>query len=89
VRAIAEGTGALGSLEVRHVSSTTDIQPGDLLVTSGLGGRFPEGYPVAVVKEVERDPGEPFARVVATPTAALDRTRHVLLVFTPPHPEEK
>jgi rod shape-determining protein MreC len=89
VRAIAEGTGALGSLEVRHVSSTTDIQPGDLLVTSGLGGRFPEGYPVAIVKEVERDPGEPFARVVATPTAALDRTRHVLLVFTSPHPEDK
>jgi rod shape-determining protein MreC len=88
VRAIAEGTGALGSLEVRHVSSSTDILPGDLLVTSGLGGRFPEGYPVAVVKEVERDPGEPFARVVATPSAALDRTRHVLLVFTPPHAAE-
>jgi rod shape-determining protein MreC len=82
VRAIAEGTGVLGSLEVRHVSATTDILPGDLLVTSGLGGRFPEGYPVAVVKEVERDPGEAFARVVAVPSAALDRARHVLLVFT-------
>jgi rod shape-determining protein MreC len=82
VRAIAEGTGELGSLEVRHVSSTTDIQEGDLLVTSGLGGRFPEGYPVAVVTEVERDLGEPFARVLAVPSAALDRSRHVLLVFT-------
>jgi rod shape-determining protein MreC len=88
VRAIAEGTGALGSLEVRHVSANTDIQAGDLLVTSGLGGRFPEGYPVAVVKEVERDAGEAFARVVATPTAALDRTRHVLLVFTSHHNPE-
>jgi len=88
VRAIVEGTGALGSLEVRHVSSNTDIQEGDLLVTSGLGGRFPEGYPVAVVKEVERDPGEAFARVVAIPTAALDRTRHVLLVFTSRHNPE-
>jgi rod shape-determining protein MreC len=88
VRAIAEGTGALGSLEVRHVSSTTDIQPGDLLVTSGLGGRFPEGYPVAVVKAVERDPGEAFARVLAVPSAALDRTRHVLLVFTARHNRE-
>jgi rod shape-determining protein MreC len=87
VRAIAEGTGALGTLEVRHVSSTTDIQEGDLLVTSGLGGRFPEGYPVAVVTEVERDQGEPFARVMAVPSAALDRTRHVLLVFTP-HPSQ-
>jgi rod shape-determining protein MreC len=88
VRAIAEGTGELGSLEVRHVSSTTDIQEGDLLVTSGLGGRFPEGYPVAVVTEVERDLGEPFARVLAVPSAALDRTRHVLLVFTAPLSEE-
>ena len=82
VRAIVEGSGELGSLEVRHVAATTDIQPGDLLVTSGLGGRFPEGYPVAVVKEVERDAGEAFARVLAVPSAALDRTRHVLLVFT-------
>jgi rod shape-determining protein MreC len=88
VRAIAEGTGELGSLEVRHVSSTTDIQEGDLLVTSGLGGRFPEGYPVAVVTEVERDLGEPFARVLAVPSAALDRTRHVLLVFTARSSEE-
>ena len=63
VRAIAEGTGELGSLEIRHVSSNTDIQVGDLLVSSGLGGRFPEGYPVAVVSEVERDPGQAFARV--------------------------
>lgn len=83
VRAIAEGTGALGSLDIKHVSATTDIQVGDLLVTSGLGGLFPAGYPVAVVKEVERDPGETFARVIAVPSAALDRTRHVLLVFTP------
>ncbi len=82
VRAIAEGTGALGSLEVRHVSATTDIEPGDLLVTSGLGGRFPVGYPVAVVEAVEREAGDAFAHVVAVPTAALDRTRHVLLVFT-------
>jgi len=88
VRAIVEGTGELGLLEVRHVSATTDIQPGDLLVTSGLGGRFPEGYPVAVVKEVERDAGEAFARVLAVPSAALDRTRHVLLVFTSRHSQE-
>jgi rod shape-determining protein MreC len=84
VRAIVEGTGQLGSLEVRHVSATTDIEPGDLLVTSGLGGRFPEGYPVAEVSEVQRDAGELFARVLAVPSAALDRTRHVLLVFTIP-----
>lgn len=83
VRAIAEGTGLLGSLEIHHVSATTDIRQGDLLVTSGLGGRFPVGYPVATISEIERDPGETFARITAVPTAALDRSRHVLLVFTP------
>jgi rod shape-determining protein MreC len=82
VRAIAEGTGSLGALEIHHVSATTDIQKGDLLVTSGLGGRFPVGYPVAVVSEIDRDPGEAFARILAVPSAALDRSRHVLLVFT-------
>lgn len=81
VRAIAEGTGSLGALEIRHVSATTDIQVGDLLETSGLGGRFPGGYPVAVVTEIDRDPGKMFAHVVARPSAALDRSRHILLVF--------
>jgi rod shape-determining protein MreC len=81
VRAIAEGTGVLGTLEVSHVAATTDIREGDLLVTSGLGGRFPVGYPVAEVAVVERDPGQPFARIFANPSAALDRSRHVLLVF--------
>jgi len=91
VRAIAEGTGSLGALEIRHVSATTDIQIGDLLETSGLGGRFPGGYPVAVVTEIERDPGQMFAHVVARPSAALDRSRHVLLVFAthPDHPADQ
>ncbi|TGD72092.1 rod shape-determining protein MreC [Mangrovimicrobium sediminis] len=88
VRAIAEGTGSLSSLAIYHVSATTDIREGDLLVTSGLGGRFPAGYPVAVVDSVHRDPGQTFARVTATPTAALDRSRHVLLVFTAKPAEE-
>lgn len=82
VRAIAEGTGSLGSLEIHHVSATTDIEEGDLLVSSGLGGRFPVGYPVARVTLIERDPGQAFARVEAAPMAAMDRSRHVLLVFT-------
>jgi rod shape-determining protein MreC len=81
VRAIAEGTGSLGSLEIHHVSATTDIREGDLLVTSGLGGRFPVGYPVAEVTLVEKDPGKTFAHVMARPSAAMDRSRHVLLVF--------
>ena len=84
VRAVAEGDGSLDTLTIHHVSATTDIEVGDLLVTSGLGGRFPIGYPVARVDAVERRPGEAFARVTATPTAKLDRVRHVLLVFDEP-----
>ena len=81
VRAIAEGTGRIDELELANVASTTDIKEGDLLVTSGLGGRFPAGYPVAVVSEVIKDSGEPFVIVKARPTAHLDQTRHLLLIF--------
>ena len=81
VRAVAEGTGSLDRLEIHHVAATTDIRVGDLLVTSGLGQRFPIGYPVAEVSAVERDPGRTFARITARPTAALDRVRHALFVF--------
>ncbi|MCR8921586.1 rod shape-determining protein MreC [Dasania sp. GY-MA-18] len=82
VRSIAEGVGLLHELTLRHVSATTDIRVGDLLVSSGLGGRFPFGYPVATVTEVSIDPGQPFATVRAKPNAQLDRSRYVLLVFT-------
>ncbi len=81
IRAIAEGIGRLDQLELRHVSATTDIEVGDLLITSGLGQRFPQGYPVATVVSVERDPGQTFTRVYAKPQAALNRSRHVLLVY--------
>lgn len=81
VRAIAEGTGDLNSLSLRHVSANTDIRAGDLLVSSGLGDRFPVGYPVAEVLQVVRDPGKAFLTVVAKPMARLDRSRHLLLVF--------
>lgn len=81
VRAIAEGTGDLNSLSLRHVSTNTDIRAGDLLVSSGLGERFPIGYPVAEVQQVVRDPGKAFLTVIAKPMARLDRSRHLLLVF--------
>ncbi len=84
VRLIAEGTGNLYQLTLRHVFSTVDIQEGDLLVSSGLGQRFPAGYPVAVVEKITYDPGEPFAQVIARPMARLNRSRHVLLVFDRP-----
>lgn len=82
VRLIARGTGTTQRLELMHVQDTADIRVGDLLVSSGLGGRFPVGYPVGIVNHVEHDPGKPFAAVTATPSAHLDRSRYVLLVFT-------
>ena len=82
VRAIAEGVGLLDELELKHVAATTDIQPGDILVSSGLGQVFPVGYPVAIVEKVEHDPGQSFLSITARPSAHLDRSRHVLLVFT-------
>ncbi|WP_446731547.1 rod shape-determining protein MreC [Pseudomonas sp. OTU5201] len=90
LRAIASGTGNPERLELRHVADTADIKEGDLLVSSGLGQRFPAGYPVAIVKEVIHDSGQPFAIVRAVPTAALNRSRYMLLVFTDTRsPEER
>jgi len=88
LRAIAEGTGLIDELALTHVAATTDIQVGDLLVSSGLGGRFPGGYPVGEVIEVSIDPGQPFAEVRARPMAKLDRSRNVLLVFSEQKSEE-
>jgi rod shape-determining protein MreC len=84
LRTVAAGTGLVNRLELSHLPNNSDVQVGDLLVTSGLGGHFPPGYPVARIAEVRREPGKPFATVVATPTARLDRSREVLLVWTLP-----
>ncbi len=83
-RSIALGNGSVNELELGHVPDTADIKEGDLLVSSGLGGRFPRGYPVATVVSVQRDPGQPFAVVKAKPTARLNKSRHILLVHLPP-----
>ncbi|MFT0534905.1 MULTISPECIES: rod shape-determining protein MreC [Pseudomonas] len=82
LRAIASGAGNPERLELRHVADTADIKEGDLLVSSGMGQRFPAGYPVATVNEVIHDSGQPFAIVRAIPTAALNRSRYMLLVFS-------
>lgn len=82
LRSIALGVGDIQRLELANLPNNADIQVGDLLISSGLGGRFPQGYPVGRVTHVEIDPGQPFARVSAEPMAALDRSREVLLVRT-------
>ena len=82
LRLIAQGTGIKKQLELLHVNSTADIQVGDELLSSGLGNRFPVGYPVGIVESLLFEPGRPFMEVKAKPNAQLERTRHVLLVFT-------
>lgn len=81
LRTIAAGTGPNHDLELLYIPKNADIQVGDLLVTSGMDGRFPAGYPVARVKTVRQDPDNPFTTVLAEPTARLDRSREVLLVW--------
>jgi rod shape-determining protein MreC len=82
LRTIATGTGLGQELELLHIPKNADVRVGDLLVTSGMGGRFPAGYPVARVTQVRHSPDNPFTVVTAEPTARLDRSREVLLVWT-------
>ncbi|MBC52586.1 MAG: rod shape-determining protein MreC [Gammaproteobacteria bacterium] len=80
-RAIARGSRSdAPGLELEYVPDTADIVIGDLLVSSGLGQRYPKDYPVAEVTSVYHDPGQPFALIRARPLAQMDRTRHVMLV---------
>lgn len=88
MRSIATGTGLVDQLSLLHVPKKADIRIGDLLVTSGLGGIYPPGYPVARVTEVRIESGKRFATVVAEPTARLDRSHEVLLVWSLPSPME-
>ena len=81
LRTIAFGTGELGRLDLPFLPNNADIEEGDLLVTSGLGGAFPSGYPVARVVTVQRMPQQPFADVSAVPLAALDQVREVMLIW--------
>ncbi len=84
LRTIAVGTGEIDRLDLPFLPNNADIRAGDLLVTSGLGGAFPAGYPVAVVDTVTRIPQEPFADVNAKPSAALDQVREVMLIWSAP-----
>jgi rod shape-determining protein MreC len=82
LRSIAVGTGDQNAIELPYLANNADIEVGDLLVTSGLGGRFPPGYPVARVTSISRDLTQSYAKVVAAPSGRLDRVREVLLVFS-------
>ncbi len=81
LRTIAVGTGRIDALELPYLPDHTDIRVGDQLVTSGLGGTFPAGYPVATITRIDRQPNQMFAYIQAEPLAYLDRSREVLLVW--------
>ena len=81
LRTLALGTADVNMLSLPYLANNADVQVGDLLVTSGLGGRYPADYPVAVITRVQRNPAEPFAAVSARPVAELDRGHTILLFF--------
>jgi rod shape-determining protein MreC len=82
LRTIAVGTGDSGRLRLPYLTNNADVEVGDLLVSSGLGGVFPAGYPVGRVAEVRLRPDQSFAEIIAEPTSLLDRDREVLLVWS-------
>lgn len=81
LRSTAFGTGNSQLLELRYIPHNADLEIGDVINTSGLGGRFPPNYPVGRITSIERAAGESFATVLAEPVAHLDRSREVLLVW--------
>jgi rod shape-determining protein MreC len=92
LRAIAFGGGSSGLLELRYMAANADIENGDRLVTSGIDGTYPPGLPVASVVRVERDASYTFARVLAQPSAGVERGHYALVLSSearrPPYPEE-
>lgn len=87
LRTVAYGRGETSHLLMPNVPLQADVSPGDLIVTSGLGDRFPPGFPVGEVERVQRDSGETFAKVYVQPYAALDRGREVLLIEVQERPD--
>ena len=81
LRLIANGAGRIDRLNHSFVSHSADIKKGDLLVTSGLGGKYPEGYPVSLVTLISDDVSRPFAQVYSQPVAKIDRLRYLLLLW--------
>lgn len=86
LRTIATGNGSLNTLNLPYLPHNTDVKVGDLLITSGLGGVFPMGYPVAQVSQLTPSPGEAFMHAEATTIAKIDSTREVLLVWSNQQP---
>lgn len=86
LRTIAVGSGKINQLNLPFLPNNADIREGDLVITSGLGGAFPQGYPVAIITKVSPQPDKPFSRIEAKPQAHLDRSRELMLVWSSVEP---
>jgi rod shape-determining protein MreC len=80
LRTILLGSGSYTNLNAPYIPNNADIKIGDLLVTSGLGGKFPAGYPVGTINSIVRNPSEQFSNVTAKPIALLNQAREVMLI---------
>jgi len=85
LRAIATGMGDKEYLHLDHLPTNADVRPGDLVISSGLGQRFPRGYPVGVVTKITLEPGESFAKIVVKASAQLGQSREVLMIWPNEH----
>lgn len=81
IRSVVSGDNYSDKLRLLFVPKTADVRAGDMFLTSGLGDHYPEGYPVGKVVAVNRDPGKQFADVYLQPSAHLDTSRQVLLIW--------
>jgi len=89
VRLIVSGSGSLDELLIQHVAHSSALETGDILLSSGLGNIFPEGYPVATIVSIIRDESRPFSQVRAKPIAQLDRLKYLLLLWSERTSEDK
>ncbi len=81
LRGVLFGTGVRNRLSLPYLTADADIRVGDLLISSGMGGRFPTGYPVATVTEVRQEPSDEFLTINTLPVTQLDHGREVLLIW--------
>ena len=87
LRSVASGTGKYKTLELNYMANNVDIQEGDQIITSGIGGVYPSGLPVALVSKVKRDMSSAFAYIICTTIAGVDRNKQVL-ILSPQSPSE-
>lgn len=80
LRAVVFGAGDISNLSLRYMPISSDLQVGDILVTSGIDGTYPPGLPVAKVTQIERDPAYPFAKISCTPLAGVDQQRQLMII---------